>query len=112
MVEKNAPKYIYRLYISGANFHGACFDKIGLCCQTLIEENIKEHGVMIPTEIYIDTSMADIEGINLKIGNTLHPVIFCKDCTKTFMAWIAKQPHMSYGKGQVELWVSPREKEE
>lgn len=111
MVQKNKPKYLYRLWIEGANIHGACFDKICLDCQTLIEENIKEHGMCIPCEIVIDTSVADDEGINLRLGSSMHPVIFCEECTKTFMEWIAKQPHFTYGKGSVQLWVSPREEE-
>jgi hypothetical protein len=104
---KKPLKYLYRLWLPGADIHELCFDKICEKCQNEIDTNIKEHGVAFPNTLSIDTSVADIEGLIVRIGSSLHPVTFCKNCTDTFMDWLSTRSYLHYGaKYEPELWRS------
>ena len=103
-------KFLYRLWLPSANIHGEVFDKICPKCQDKIEEHLN-NGFLIPTKVSVDTSMVETEGILLNIGSSLHSIAFCPDCTKAFVEWLSKQNHLTFGKGEPELWRSTRDED-
>lgn len=100
-------KHNYRLWLPNVDYYGSAFDKISEQDQDKIEEKLEE-GMLMPTEISIDTSLPNVF---LNIGSSRNSVEFSKETSKAFRDYLAKH-RIHFGiKYQPELWADEIDEE-